>query len=220
MRRRRERMSADSTGWPLLDERPPPRAGVRPRTARRKRPRPAWALAVLAFVCGGLVSAAGFSIGWRHQAQRGSAAEAALVKANAHAHSLGASLSVAQRLEARTQARLAAARKSVRTLSREAASLATEASSSEHAATPVSSDAATVTSTAGKVAGELKTLSDYLTTTPAGQIDSGYVATQIAYLTRQLDALQGAGGSVAADAGTFQSAVRKLAADAVALSRP
>ena len=215
-------MSADGTGWPLLDERPRTDAGVRPQAKPRRRPRPAWALAALAFVCGGLVSAAAFSVGWRHQAQRGSQAETALASATAHVHSLQGSLAAARRAEARTEARLAATRKSARasarTLSRAAAELAAQASDSAGAAAPVSSGAGTMTATAGRVARELKTLSDYLTTTPASQLDGGYVAAQIAYLTRQLDTLQKAGGSLGAAAATFEAAAKKLAASAGALS--
>ncbi|HZD87458.1 MAG TPA: hypothetical protein VE088_05585, partial [Gaiellaceae bacterium] len=82
----------------------------------------------------------------------------------------------------------------------------------------VSSGARTVTATAARVASELKTLANYLTTTPTSQLDGGYVATQIAYLTRQLDTLQHAGGSLGTAAATFETAAKKLAASAAAVS--
>ena len=75
--------------WPLADV-APPIAVAAPRRARL--PRVTWVLVASAFLCGGLLSAAGFSIGWRHQAQRGSSAESALVSATARTHALSAQL--------------------------------------------------------------------------------------------------------------------------------
>src|ERR671934_387930 len=90
-------MASDSTTqarWPMLDERPQfTAATASPR--RRRLPRSAWLLTGLAFLCGGLVSAAAFSIGWRHQAQRDTAARAALAAATAHVNRLSASLAAA-----------------------------------------------------------------------------------------------------------------------------
>jgi hypothetical protein len=210
-------MSADGTGWPLLDERPRTPPPVR-RLARRARARPAWALALLAFVCGGLVSAAGFSIGWKHLAQSGTAAQTKLAAATAHVHRLDASLAAARGKERRTAARLAASARSARALSKDVASLAAQGAAAERSAGPVSDAAGAMTSAAARLASELKTLSDYLTNTPAGQIDGGYVATQIAYLTRQLTALQSSGGSLDTATAAFRSAAHRLAAQATSLS--
>ena len=66
--------------WPVLDERAPLRA-QRAAAGAAEVPRSAWVLTGLAFLCGGLVSAAVFSIGWRHQAQRNTAAQSALAAA-------------------------------------------------------------------------------------------------------------------------------------------
>src|SRR5690348_18144423 len=79
--------SESTTRWPLLNERAP----LAPPTTRmgsRKPPRSVWVLTALAFLCGGLVSAAAFSIGWRHQAQRDTAARTALAAATARTHRL------------------------------------------------------------------------------------------------------------------------------------
>src|SRR5205814_3408300 len=84
---KRSQMSSDTTRWPLLDERAP-FATATPRIRRRRLPRSAWLLTGLAFVCGGLVSAAAFSIGWRHQAQRDTAARTALAAATARTRGL------------------------------------------------------------------------------------------------------------------------------------
>lgn len=212
-------MSADTTGWPLLEERRHGAPPARPRLARRTRGRPAWALLLLAFVCGGLVSAAGFAIGWKHLAQSGTAAQTRLAAANAHARKLGASLVLARRAEATTLRRLTAAEQSARRLERAAGILGSQASASGSAAGHVSGEADSMAATATRVASELKTLSTYLTTTPAGQVDGGYVSTQVQYLTRQLGALQSSGGDLGSAAAAFQADVRRLASQAGALAK-
>lgn len=212
-------MSGDTTGWPLLHERRQGAPSAPRRTAARSRARPAWPLLVLAFVCGGLVAAAGFSIGWRHLAQSGSAAQTRLSAATAHVQKLDTSLAAARGKETQLAAALAAARASTRSLARQASALAAEAADSERAASPLAGDAGSTAATSARVASELKTLSSYLTTTPAAQIDGGYVATQVAYLTRQLDSLQSNGADLGSAAAAFTASVRKLASDATALSR-
>jgi len=217
-------MTSESTGWPLLDERPaPPRRAE--QTVRKRRPRPGWLLAALAFLCGGLVSAAGFSIGWRHQAQQGNQAQAALASATARNHALQASLAAAHDATARArkaekQARLgkAAAEASASTLASAAAKVASGASASRGAAATVSTDAGALTSSATRLASELKTFTTYLTTTPTGQLDPGYIQSQTAYMTRQLSALESAGGTLGTAVTSFEAAARKLAQQASALS--
>ena len=56
--------------------------------------------------------------------------------------------------------------------------------------TAVASGAGALTAAARRVTSELKTLDTYLTTTPSGQLDPGYVASQTAYLVQQLSRLQ------------------------------
>lgn len=172
----------------------------------------------MAFLCGGLVSAAGFAIGWKHLAQSGTTAQTRLAAATAHVRRLDASLARARAAEMTTLHRLAAARASAKGLEHAASALSARAASSEASAGHVSGEANTMAATAARVASELKTLSSYLTTTPAGEVDSGYVSTQVAYLTRQLGTLQASGGDLGSAAATFQAAVRKLASQAAALS--
>ena len=214
-------MGSDSTTevrWPILRERAP-FVQTTPRPGRRRLQRSTWLLTGLAFLCGGLVSAAVFSIGWRHQAQRDTAARSALAAATAHAHRLSASLAVAR--ENATRARLSAARAgaSVRATTQAAAALAAAAAASKHSADAVSTDAGTVGATTVRVSRELQTLLSYLTTTPSGQIDSGYIASQASYLTRQLTALESAGGNVGKSVTTFQASLRKLIRDAATLKQ-
>src|SRR5205823_3745660 len=76
----------------------------RPKPARRRtRSWSAWVLTVLAFVCGALVSAAVFTIGWRHQTQQNVAAESALADMTARNHKLAASLATARSATAAEQ---------------------------------------------------------------------------------------------------------------------
>ena len=213
-------MTTESTTqahWPLLEERKPFAAAAPVRLTRRKLPRSAWLLMVLAFLCGGLVSAAAFSIGWRHQAQRDTAARAALAKSTAHVNQLSASLAAARETVASERQAKAEATAAARATSRAAASLATQASSSGKAADAVSGNAVAVGASASRVARELQTLLTYLTTTPSSQIDPGYIASQAAYLTRQLTALQDSGANVHKAATSLGSKLRQLIETAAAL---
>jgi hypothetical protein len=67
------------------------------------------------------------------------------------------------------------------------------------------------------VSREIQTLLTYLTTTPSSQIDSGYVASQATYLTRQLTALQDSGAGVGTAATRLKTTLRKLIQSASAL---
>ena len=178
-----------------------------------------WLLIGIAFLCGGLVSAAGFSIGWRHQAQRDTAARTALAAATGRAHRLSTSLAAARRTVTHERQLEAAATASARAASRAAAALATQAGATGRAADGVSSSASGIAATAARVSRELQTLLTYLTTTPPGQIDSGYIASRAAYLTRQLTALQDAGGGVTKAVANLDAVVRKLTRSASAAAR-
>jgi hypothetical protein len=216
--------SESTTRWPLLEEHGPFPQATRSST-RRKLPRSAWLLTGLAFICGGLVSAAGFSIGWRHQAQRDTAARTALAAATARTHTLEqrtsalqASLAASRRATAREHAAATAAAASERGLVGAAATVGDEATVSSAAASSVSSGAGSLTASATRIASELKTLETYLTTTPAAQLDPGYIASQTAYLAQQLTRLQSAGGSLGNSVVSFEAAVRKLAREAGTLT--
>jgi hypothetical protein len=210
--------SESTTRWPLLEERTPFVPAPAPvRSTRRRLPRSAWLLTALAFLCGGLVSAAAFSIGWRHQAQRDTAARTALATATAHVNRLSASLATARDTIAQERQAEAEASAAMRATSRAAASLATQATSAGRAADTVSGDAAGVGATSSRVSRELQTLLTYLTTTPSSQIDSGYIGSQAAYLTRQLTALESSGAAVGGSVTILEATLRKLARNAAAL---
>ncbi|HET7354579.1 MAG TPA: hypothetical protein VFJ11_11105 [Gaiellaceae bacterium] len=210
--------SESTTRWPLLEERAPfAAAPAHVGSSRRRLPRSAWLLTALAFLCGGLISAAAFSIGWRHQAQRDTAARAALAASTAHVNRLSASLATARETiaqERRAQAQAAAA---LRATSRAAASLAAQATSAGRVAGTVSGDAGDIGAASTRISRELQTLLTYLTTTPSSQIDSGYIASQAAYLTRQLTALQDSGAGTSKAVTTLRAAIRKLVRTAAAL---
>jgi hypothetical protein len=211
-------MTSESTTrahWPVLNESAPFAHAPTARTGRRKLPRSAWLLTGLAFICGGLVSAAGFSIGWRHQAQRDTQARTALAAATSHADRLSASLATTRQALASERRAATRASASARAASHAATTLAADAAAAGRAAQPVSGSAGDIATTSLRVSSELETLLTYLTTTPSGQIDSGYVASQATYLTRQMSTLQDAGGSIAKDVMKFDAAVRKLTLRAV-----
>jgi seryl-tRNA synthetase len=212
-------MSSDSTTearWPLLNERAPFVAAPE-RSTRRKLPRSAWLLTALAFFCGGLVSAAAFSIGWRHQAQRDTAARAALATATAHVNRLSASLATSRETAAQERQAAAQAAAQAQATTRAAASLGAKASAAGREANTVSADAGDIGATSSRVSRELQTLLTYLTTTPSSQIDAGYIASQATYLSRQLTALQDSGARVGKAVTTLEATLRKLARSAAAL---
>ena len=218
--------SESTTRWPLLEERAP-FAHAAPQAKPRRLPRSNWLLIALAFICGGLVSAAGFSIGWRHQAQRDTAAQAALVTANArihalerHAAALQNSLATARLAAKHQRSAAASAEASEKAVRASAAQVGADATASDNAAASVSSRAGTIAFSTARVSSELKTLETYLTSTPPGQLDPGYIESQTAYLERQLGALKAGGGSLGTAVAGFEAATRKVAREAAALSAP
>jgi prefoldin subunit 5 len=216
-------VTSESKSWPLLNERAPFATASHSRPGR-KTPRSVWLLTGLAFLCGGLVSAAAFSIGWRHQAQRNSTAQSALGAARARAHQLERKIGALQTTLGETRgtaasahAAAAVAAASQKALARAGASVAEEASVSDGNGAAISSSADALGTAATRIAGELKTLDTYLTTTPASQLDPGYIASQIAYLTRRLSRLQEDAGTLGNSTSSFEATLRKLSRDARAL---
>jgi hypothetical protein len=173
---------------------------------------------MLAFICGALVSAAVFTIGWRHQTQQNAAAQSALAAATAHNHKLSDALAAARAKAARNARIATQARASVQAAQASGATIAAQTSAAQTAATSVSGSATSMASAAGKVATELRTLTTYLTTTPPQQLDAGYIDSQTAYLARQVAALQSAGGATSTAAASFDAAIRKLGRLASALA--
>jgi hypothetical protein len=184
------------------------------RPAHRRSPRSGWLLLGLAFICGGLISAAGFSIGWRNQSQRNTAAETALAAATARTHALQQRIALLRASLADSRGKAAAAAASENALARASATVGDEATAAGTAASSVSSGAGTLNASASRIASELKTLETYLTSTPVGQLDPGYIGSQTAYLDRQLARLQAAGGNLDSSIASLESTLRKLSRDA------
>jgi hypothetical protein len=205
--------STTQAHWPVLNERrtPVPQAA---RPARRRSPRSAWLLTAVAFICGGLVSAAVFSIGWRNQSQRNTTAETALAAATARTHTLQHRVALLRASLADSRSTAAAATASEKRIALAVAKVGEDAHATSGSASSVSSRAGTLTASASRIASELKTLETYLTTTPAGQLDPGYIASQAGYLMRQLTGLQTAGGGLDTSIASFESSVRTLTRDA------
>jgi len=205
--------------WPLAERRRPllqePR---RSSVKRRPLPRAAWALAAAAFLAGLAVSAAAFSMGWRSQAKTNESAQTQLAVARAHEQRLGATLARTRTELAAARAAKAAAAKSAQAVSRDASTLASALVSTGKSAESVSLGAASVGTNVDRLASELKTLTTYLTTTPTSQLDAGFVATQTAYLTKQLGLLQSARSDLGAAVADFDSAAKRLSDRAAKLS--
>jgi prefoldin subunit 5 len=212
-------MSSDSTTevrWPVLKERVP-LVQAPPLPSRRKLSRSAWLLTGLAFVCGGLVSAAAFSIGWRHQAQRDSAAQSALAAATARTHRLERRIGALQTSLAGARSAAARANASEKALAQTGAKVSDGATTAIGNAASISTGAGSLTGAATRIGSELKTLDTYLTTTPTGQLDGGYIASQTTYLAQQLSRLQGNAGSLGSSVASFETALRRLSRDAAGL---
>src|SRR5487761_976580 len=154
--------------WPLAEQ---SRRNVAVPQSSRQTPRIMWAVVLAAFVCGAAVSAAGFSIGWKHQAQKGTSAESALVAANAHAFAI-----VRSRATLRTSL----------------AKLHTQLASAQQALAATSSQAAPLSGDLARLTNELRALTSYVTSTPPSQLDAGYLQAQIAYVSKTATGLSSA----------------------------
>jgi prefoldin subunit 5 len=206
-------VTSDSTRWPLLEERAPFATAGRGRRSRNPA-RSVWLLTGLAFLCGGLVSAAAFSIGWRHQAQRDNATQTALAAATARTHRLEQRITALQASLKDARGAAASAATAQTALARAGTQVGADATASSGKAASISSGAGSVTTGATHIASELKTLDAYLTTTPTGQLDAGYIASQAAYLAQQLTRLQGEAGTLGTSVTSFEATLRKLSRDA------
>jgi prefoldin subunit 5 len=212
-------MTSDSKSWPLLEERAPFATASRTRPSQsRKVPRSPWLLTGLAFICGGLVSAAAFSIGWRHQAQRDTAAQTALAAATARVHRLEHRIGTLRVSLGTARSTAAAATAAETALAHAGANVAAEATDAGGNGTAVASSAGALGAATSRLASELKTLDTYLTATPAAQLDAGYIATQTAYLARQLSPLQGDAGTLGNSVSSLETTLRRLGRDARALT--
>jgi chromosome segregation ATPase len=147
-------------------------------------PRVAWVLTISAFLCGGMISAAIFSVGWKHEAQKGSSAQSALAAADSRVNSLTAQL---QDERARS-ASLATAQRALTntngTLRHELAQVRKAIAHAKQVTNAVTLAAAPLSGDLDRVTSELRTLTGYLNSTPLGQLDAGYVQAQVAYLSK------------------------------------
>ena len=213
-----------ASSWPISDTR---RIPVAPSYGppRQKLPRVAWVLVVAAFLCGAMVSGAIFATSWKHEAQRGSSAQSALLAATARSQALAAAAAAAQTKAAsakaaarRSHAAAATAYAGATALRRQAGALASELGSTADGAGTVIGGASALGSDLAKLTSELHALTTYLTTTPPAQIDGGYVATQTAYLTKSIGRLDGDQNNLASAAAAYATAAKAAAAHAASLS--
>jgi hypothetical protein len=166
------------------------------RTQTLGLPRVGWVLTIAAFLCGGMISAAVFSIGWKHEAQRGNSAQSALAAATARTHALTGQL-VAQRTRsaalAATRNELTSTNASLRhDLSAARRSLARD----KQLLTGIGAAAAPLSGDVDRITNELQSLTSYLTSTPPGALDAGYVQAQVSYLTKTVAGFKAAVAAV------------------------
>ena len=213
-----------SSSWPISDTRRIPVAQSY-RPPRQRLPRVAWVHVVSAFLCGAMVSGAIFATSWKHEAQRGSSAQSALVAATVRSQALAAAAAsartkalAAKAAERRSHAAAATAYAGATALRRQASALASELSSTANGAGTVIGGASALGSDLAKLTSELHALTTYLTTTPAAQIDGGYVETQTAYLTKSIGRLDGDQADLASAAAAYASAAKAAAAHASSLA--
>lgn len=175
--------------WPIAEQ---SRRHVATPHVRRRTPRIMWAVVAAAFICGAAVSAAGFSIGWKNQAQKGTSAESQLVAATARTHVLRMQLrSTRDELSTeRTHATSLAAER--RAIGRTAARLRNELAAAKQANANLSASAAPLSGDLDRLTNELRALTSYVTQTPSSQLDAGYLQSQVAYLSKTANGLSAA----------------------------
>ncbi|MGH2973038.1 MAG: hypothetical protein ACRDNM_06865 [Gaiellaceae bacterium] len=181
--------------WPIAEQ---SRRHLASHQTRRHIPRVMWAVVAAAFLCGAAVSAAAFSIGWKHQAQKGASAESQLVVATATTHALRTQLAStrAALTDARSHGTQLAA--SQRTLERTGAKLRTELAAARHADASLSAAAAPLSGDLDRLTNELRALTSYVTQTPSSQLDAGYLQAQVGYLSKTANGLSAALAALAA----------------------
>jgi small-conductance mechanosensitive channel len=182
--------------WPLAESQRRSATAV----PRKRTPRVMWVVVASAFLCGGLLSAAGFSVGWRHEAQRGSSAESALGAATARTHALSEQLVATRTALAGARQHAASLASSHRALARDEAKLAKALTNAKQVQAGIAAAASPLAGALDRVTSELHALGSYLSSTPSSQIDAGYVQAQVAYLTKSVDRLRTAVGALSAQA--------------------
>jgi uncharacterized protein (DUF3084 family) len=181
--------------WPLAEQ---SRRHVAVPRSKRRTPRGMWAVVLAAFVCGAAVSAAAFSIGWKHQAQKGTSAESALVAATATTHTLRTRLAAARSDLAAAHTDALAVERSRATLRTSLAKVRAQLASARQSLVTTSAQAAPLSGDLARLTNELRALTSYVTATPSSQLDAGYLQAQIAYVSKTAAKLNSALAALAA----------------------
>ena len=178
-----------------------------------RRGAPLWLLVVASFLAGAALAAAAFVASWRHEASRGSDAIAQLSHVRATLRGVQADRSgLAEKLgtaslalrRAKTQSatlahKEAAAKKQLAAANRALASLAVNARSARASGDALAANASTL-------ADDVKALSAYLS--QGGQLDPGYVQTQLAYLEKLAGRLRDGGPALSQQLAALERAAR------------
>jgi len=176
--------------WPLAEQ--SRRHVAPPQVVRRRTPRIMWMVVAAAFLCGAAVSAAAFSIGWKNQAQKNTTAESALVAATATVHTLRTQLAADRASIAASHAQVAELRTSQTALARSFATLRLRLAAARQSLSSTSAAAAPLSADLDRLTSELRALTAYVTQTPSGQLDAGYLQAQVSYLSKTASGLSAA----------------------------
>ena len=182
--------------WPIAEQ--SRRHVAAPPVVRRRTPRIMWMVVAAAFLCGAAVSAAAFSIGWKHQAQKNTNAEAALVAATANVHSLRTQLATERISLTASHAQAAQLRTSNKALERSIATLRRQLGAARQSLASTSAAAAPLSADLDRLTNELRALTSYVTQTPSSQLDAGYLLAQVGYVSKTAAGLSSALAALAA----------------------
>jgi len=181
--------------WPIAEQ---SRRHLAVPQPKRRTPRVMWVLVAAAFLCGAALSAAGFAIGWKNQAQRGTSAESALVAATATTHRLRAQLTDIRTHLSASEVRTTQLATARRQLDHTVAKLRSRLAAAQQAQASISAAAAPLAGDLARLTNELHALRSYVSATPSSQLDAGYLQTQIAYVSKTAAGLSSALAALAA----------------------
>ena len=149
-----------------------------------------WVLVVSALVLGLVLGAAAFVGVWRSPATRGDRADAARALAARNLHDTRARSAVLSTKLHRAKVQLASARRQEKHLEVELRNAVQQASVASQQAASDRTSLATIRHRASRVTSYVASLEAYIEATPSQDIDSGYLRSQLVYLSSAARRLQ------------------------------
>ena len=149
-----------------------------------------WVLVVSALVLGLVLGAAAFVGVWRSTATRGDRADAARALAARNLHDARARSAVLSTKLHRAKVQLASARRQEKHLKVELRNAVGQASVASQQAASDRTSLATIRHRASRVTSYVASLEAYIEATPSQELDSGYLRSQLVYLSSAARRLQ------------------------------